>query len=1083
MSNQLNKITKQYRKFTKGQFVEHGQFNEFLTHFEDQERLSRTLLSGVGIVCGFAYKPLYNRGVLNGINISQGAGVTTDGDVLHLSNTSKVSKELGLGNLQTIDIANKEYTSFKAYDNYKVNYDAFYKEISGKDQQIELWELATAKETTDKHQPITELTNIEDKFLVLYLEGYEKEVKPCRGVDCDNHGTQQIANIKMLLTNKKGIQHIIDKDTVYKKEDTQKLYTSLSDIKLKRVVLEDKDVASNILKKKYTDIVQDVELYQKIEKEFGKIATHFGVPNEFDKNTVLNKKTSYGFQYEYDLIKDLIATYTEIKELLPLLSVSCMPSVGAFPKHLMLGKLLPEKGEKFRNQFYKSPILDDEQVEKRVALLINRFNTQVIASKSKFVTLSIAEIKITPSQQYQSLGNKAIPFYYKNNYDTLLKNWVFGKENREHTLGYEINSGVPVNLQQKSFFRIEGHQGKNYATAYETLKAQKEAQQLPFDIMLVSLAELNDSKDVFKASFKNYIKEHPGLEHKAGVQPGGTFVMVYESERSNAIIADFSLPYLCCTKKEKVGMSLPVSTICENDAPFPITIQPLNGVVNAFVKGRKLSVATKVIGLEGGQMMFYPGNVPDVYLGETMTFTVNGQPTEMELIVHAQTEVKVTVSAPVYDENKESATVDFEVSAINGGDLANITSYQWNFGDGTPNVNESPIDNIVTHDYNLLKTEKVKFTPKLTIINKNGCSTEVKIQDVTVENSIRTLQCDSRVGVDYKGKDIYSFLVDYKAGTGKAGITYSCVKGSVYKIDIVWNNKVFTNYIGSASSGVLYFNKDSATPTTAKVTITPHRSGEADCHINMACPVKETSYPFQIQAGKCGEKPTSEWTTVYMKQNRQPTLNDTVYLDSLFLTKYVSDKRTTYKIKHADGTIYNLGFSLGALSEITNIIDCTIPKKIQIVEINQLVAPECRDRGAGKTFKIINGESGKMVRFQLALSNESTIKSGGSVKIKGNTSPAFLLNETIAFGVASKINTYAMQFGASGEIEVELDLCASNYFSPTTAARGTVYETRGVSIIKAVFRLDNNNTGDANLSDQIVEVEAKNLYKHFVQTR
>lgn len=53
-------------------------------------------------------------------------------------------------------------------------------------------------------------------------------------------------------------------------------------------------------------------------------------------------------------------------------------------------------------------------------------------------------------------------------------------------------------------------------------------------------------------TFSHYAGLHPGMEHIAGVKPGGTFVLVY-SERdvfsnsnANPVVADFALPYSCC---------------------------------------------------------------------------------------------------------------------------------------------------------------------------------------------------------------------------------------------------------------------------------------------------------------------------------------------------------------------------------------------------------------------------------------------------------------------------------------------------------------------------------------------------------
>lgn len=44
--------------------------------------------------------------------------------------------------------------------------------------------------------------------------------------------------------------------------------------------------------------------------------------------------------------------------------------------------------------------------------------------------------------------------------------------------------------------------------------------------------------------FNNFLVQHPGLEHFAGVVWGGTFVLVYEP--SGRVVADFMLPYRCC---------------------------------------------------------------------------------------------------------------------------------------------------------------------------------------------------------------------------------------------------------------------------------------------------------------------------------------------------------------------------------------------------------------------------------------------------------------------------------------------------------------------------------------------------------
>jgi hypothetical protein len=83
MSQKLDSITPSYHAFVPDQILSDKDLNEVINYFEDQRRLSRICLSGVGIVCGFKLTTKPN-GDFVFVNLSQGAGVTTDGDLLHL---------------------------------------------------------------------------------------------------------------------------------------------------------------------------------------------------------------------------------------------------------------------------------------------------------------------------------------------------------------------------------------------------------------------------------------------------------------------------------------------------------------------------------------------------------------------------------------------------------------------------------------------------------------------------------------------------------------------------------------------------------------------------------------------------------------------------------------------------------------------------------------------------------------------------------------------------------------------------------------------------------------------------------------
>lgn len=61
-----------------------------------------------------------------------------------------------------------------------------------------------------------------------------------------------------------------------------------------------------------------------------------------------------------------------------------------------------------------------------------------------------------------------------------------------------------------------------------------------WDVMTDDAAD----KDAERAQLSAFLKQHPGLEHYAGVLRGGTFVLVCDAQ--NTVIADFMLPYNCC---------------------------------------------------------------------------------------------------------------------------------------------------------------------------------------------------------------------------------------------------------------------------------------------------------------------------------------------------------------------------------------------------------------------------------------------------------------------------------------------------------------------------------------------------------
>lgn len=847
MNTKLDNVTTQYRKFNVNQVLTEGQLNEFIDYFEDQDRLSRTRLSGVGLACGFKSiyfdssvsdetiqeifkgKLINPKDYLDTIVITQGAGVTTDGDLMTLRR--KILKTVDGSDKKVVEtVIDFDANAYKYYRNYENALD--YGHFIINQESITLLEIITQQEydllkyqgiNVDGFKPVKDIEKVNNKIVILYLESYSNEESPCEDADCDNAGSEQVSNLRVLLADSQEVKNLIDngaaKDTLYKLRNVyEDLFDDLHNIEAKRVILNPGISTALQLKSKFLDAISAVS---ELSEGFTSIAATFNVSLNLggqllkDKLNALLYSASLGadhYQYRYDLLKDLIDTYNEIRSLLLHLHAECCPSISSFPKHLLLGPLGAklELGENtlFRHGFYHSPVTtsDDENYE-RIVMLANRFVKKV----NGFRTYS-GPVKITPSSLNVRLGDKAIPYYY-NVDQSLLSKWNYEKtktDREAYNLSYHtgnlagedfIQNPLNYNIDDHDFYRIEGHLGMPFETAVQNINDLKVKYGLAFDIIVlllnnekisggevaeprkVSIEELRaqvlsissdiskqtgDSKNTLlnlskldsqlrllnKAKFnmdagsaeeitivkedpkkkeietellKDFLERKSGLEHMAGVRPGDTFVLIAESVTNNLVLADFTLPYLCCSKKDPVFLVLPASQLCQNDAPVPMTIVPVDGEVKAFVNG---SAPLPAVTKSGGQNFFDPGLVNPSYFGKEITFTVNDDPVETKMVVYAVPVITVTTGEVVYGENVNApeATVTFNITGHQPG-----FTYNWDFDDNSTD-NPVPVNGVVTHKYFLgaAGTEDV-YRPKVTVKNGNGCSTTYTINPITLK--------------------------------------------------------------------------------------------------------------------------------------------------------------------------------------------------------------------------------------------------------------------------------------------------------------------------------------------------------------
>lgn len=523
---QLDDINYEYEKFRENQLLTHQQLNRFIEFFEDQDRITRTCLIGVGLVCGLTAK--WSKGVLY---VNKGCAVTTDGDLMVI--------EQNIG-----------FKYFKKYDNRRKGtdepiYDPFFPPAS-KGSQITLWEMRTTKDD-DTGVPAIEINKfseatglqITDMVALLYLENYLSEPDDCTAIDCNHLGQLQNNKIKVLLVHPNDADAIINKETskevivddIYKSYyDAYTSYFELPELKSKRVILNKNNTTDlKILNQDYLSIVNGGinELADAISKLYHTFKFILDETTYFKIGAIQNTIKSYSgknlepyqVQYLYDFYKDLLDCYNELRDTIYNAVYICCPNKYAFPKHIMLGIVngaLGPRPPKYRHYFYPSPVTSRGKSYLSVArFMFNRLTNMI---NGFAIPQRIVPIRITPSfTPDKTLEWRAIPFYY-NNANILLDNWSYYRTMRgtntnilsyhfaDNIKGSFVSNPLDYDIDKNNFFRIEGHQGWKLDDALRHIIDVKNEKNLPFDIIAVRLSN-NLTADINFEDYSVYFED------------------------------------------------------------------------------------------------------------------------------------------------------------------------------------------------------------------------------------------------------------------------------------------------------------------------------------------------------------------------------------------------------------------------------------------------------------------------------------------------------------------------------------------------------------------------------------------------
>ncbi len=524
----MSEILNTYPVFERNQVLTSTQLNNMVSYLDQQNRLTRARLIGMGVVCGLeiSYDADNNK-----ITITKGTGITSEGYLVNLGECVTVKYRPYTLPAGTI------YAPFVSSDNK---------------QDIGLYELLTDKaESEPEDELLDDESFLNDKVVLLFIESFDKDLKSCLGKNCDELGKDRILTLRKLLIGKADLQTVWDRSNTGKLDAVFPEKFDLPVVNLQRVLFNPNDTHStdyNDFSKNYASAVLAVfdKLVDALSETYDiyrpLLHQSYDEKNPFENEPLISKLatlknflddsdatfTSYlGIQYVYDLVQDLILAYNEFKNTAFDLMSECIPDMSRFPRHLMLGEAIPpslslcEKSE-FRHYFIQPPIYNLQKLlVQRTIALHNRMVLMLESFDLKRINGTDGEagdeagfpIRITPSLEKTTLlSRRSIPWYYnvhlESSFPSLNKlkdywNFDIARKCLPESEGLILNYDDQANdqaiaqdklatplffdIQDYSFLRIEGLLGTDFNLALNQINNLKTQFNLPFNIVALQL--------------------------------------------------------------------------------------------------------------------------------------------------------------------------------------------------------------------------------------------------------------------------------------------------------------------------------------------------------------------------------------------------------------------------------------------------------------------------------------------------------------------------------------------------------------------------------------------------------------------
>ncbi len=521
-----------YPVFEANQVLSNRHLNQMFDHLDEQNRLTRANLIGIGIACGLEVS-LGGTAAAPVVQIAKGCGVSSQGYLL-----------VEPRDLQLV-----------AYKKYATPLNVAYPLLQST-KDFTVWEMFEALEEPSAISFSDNPGFLNDKVVILFLELKKESLRNCSPTNCDDRGAEVTMQLRRLLVSKSNQQQVLllldgtlqinKKFTLDDYEKQLLLQLHLPDLRLPRYnVPAGPLLSSNVVLAGFFTAIRTANLAKQLGTALSAAYHAFSpVVRELyptDPFIHFNDLDRYGFlnsapdnvaqvrflQYYYDLFDDLIKAYDEFRWKGAALMCACCPPDALFPRHLVLALAHPEldNGAAIYRHFFRASSAisgcekhtgELQQLFRRLVVMTERFTNDPKLfqpppprpNERRIYVPPPPLLRITPSKLGDvPLSEKAIPYYYtQGGSPRLFQLWNAEKTQRqqaEQNLGYRTDeyattdfarNPLRYDLEPYNFLRIEGHLDQPWQPTLQKLLDLRNQYRLPIDIIALRTGAFDASQ-------------------------------------------------------------------------------------------------------------------------------------------------------------------------------------------------------------------------------------------------------------------------------------------------------------------------------------------------------------------------------------------------------------------------------------------------------------------------------------------------------------------------------------------------------------------------------------------------------------